>query len=182
MLTIEGDYPISVSLNSQGNHEYVLENYAASNTRLLRALNLFELSGHGVVPEINVDAAGELARIEAKLDIVLGLMGEWLASRDSLPPVRHLWLSVDKLAVVVTESFAEGETLSVELYPSAQLPRALRFLCAVDRLIEEPERTIMELSIRHPDGATVDDFERFVFLLHRRQLSPHIAPRIVDPR
>ena len=175
MLTIEGNYPVSVSVNSQGDHEHLLEDYAASNTQVLRALNLLELGGHGVGSETNTDAAGELARIEAKLDIVIDIMGEWLVSLRPLPPVHHLWFGVDKISVAVAEPFPAGETLSVELYPSAQLPRALRFLCTVTRLIEEPQRTIMELSIRYPDGPAIDEFERYVFLLHRRQLGRNVS-------
>jgi hypothetical protein len=170
MLTIEGDYPISITPISKDDLASTSAGYVASNVQLLRVLNLLALTGHGGVSEKNLDAGSDLVRVEAKIDIVLAMLGEWLVAQRPLPPVHHVWFSLDKLTVIVAEPLPQGQSVLVELYTSTHVPRPLRFPCTVDRSSEERGRTLMELSIERSEGPVVDELERYVFLLHRRQL------------
>jgi len=113
------------------------------------------------------DQTGEWQRLEAKLNIILQLLGQLLQNRQALPVRTDIRFSSDTLSWQVDTPPPPGSLLEVLLYPEDSVPLALRFtagivsvndhwLVADIRGLSEDERAI---------------WSRWVFRQHRRQVA-----------
>ncbi len=166
MLTIETDLPIGISIpdETQPNPD--------SNLYVIRSLNLLALGnrcdpGDSALLEGNYD----LARLEAKVDMLLAMVSSLVAEKSLLPPTRSVRFSAEALTVSVEESFAINQVVLVTLYPHPDLPHPLVFkatVTAANAAGVDPAGQL-ELTLEHPDPSVRDEFERYIFLRHRRE-------------
>lgn len=110
-------------------------------------------------------------RVEAKLDLMLSLLGEMLAGQRGLPAARPVRLGGDVLCIdgITDQPLpAAGEWLRVQLYLMPGIPRPL--MVAAEVLpTEAPDRLLLRLT-GLPE-TTQNLLERFVFRQHRRAIA-----------
>jgi len=110
-------------------------------------------------------------RVEAKLDLMLSLLGEMLAGQRGLPEARPVCLGGEVLCIdgIGDQPLpAVGAWLQVQLYLMPSIPRPL-VVSAEVLPTEAPERLLLRLT-GLPE-ATRDLLERFVFRQHRRAIA-----------
>jgi len=140
----------------------------ARNRELLSALLLCDEAAS----EVEEEAQGEhWHRLDAKLDLVLSLLGELLLQQRGMPPARRLRLAGEWLAIEACpgeELPAIGERLRLRLYLSPRIPRPLDLLA---RVSEKDETGLVRLQFDAIADATRDLLERHVFRQHRRAVA-----------
>ncbi len=110
-------------------------------------------------------------RVEAKLDLVLSLLGEMLARQQGLPTARRVCLGGEVLCIDGADNQplpAPGAWLRLRVYLMPSIPRPL--VVAAEVLPSEtPKRLLLRLA-GLPES-TRDLLERFVFRQHRRAIA-----------
>lgn len=135
---------------------------------LLRTIAQIEDAGDD--DERNADPA--LQRIDAKLNVLLELVGGMLQSRSSLPaPVDVRW-SRHGLALATRGPAEVGQAGLVRLQPATWLPQLLELPCAVIATAAQPARLWLRTD---PLPASLETaLERHLFRLHRRAIARRV--------
>lgn len=167
MLIIEASLPVAVSLPGQAPTGSVVP----GNLQLLRALNLLALGSHEHIDRSAPERANDMARIEAKLDMLLSLVGSLVTNNYPLPPAYPVQFSVELITVQFDQRFGLGDDVVVELYLSAEIPRPLILAARVSRAASASDRSSIAFETAPMDVAVRDEFERYIFLRHRRELA-----------
>lgn len=146
---------------------------SAGALQFLRSLNLLALGARADNSDPqNADSGHELARLEAKIDMLVAMVGSLVAAESNLPPVCRVSLSAETLQVDLVASVAPGAAVIVELYPSAELPRALRLPATVEQARPaDGGRLELTLKLGPLEASVSDELERYIFLRHRHELS-----------
>jgi hypothetical protein len=141
----------------------------------LRAMSALEESRD----EVEHHSPGELlnARIEAKLDLTLGLLGMLAAQREMIPPMQEVRWSRRGLRLKTREAMDVGSKIicSAYLLPTLPLP--------VDMPVEvvacEPSDSQFTCWLKLPDSAPAvqDGIERELFRRHRRLIAERRSAR-----
>jgi hypothetical protein len=145
----------------------------SANLQTLRALNLLELGGRSEYgdnpsPEVNHD----IARLEAKVDMLLSMIGLLVAEKSLLPPIRRVCFSVESISATLDSSARVGDAVVVAIYLNTELPRPLVLPAVVSSRIEVSDAAAdLAFDLAPLDAAVRDEFERYIFLRHRRKLA-----------
>ena len=110
-------------------------------------------------------------RVEAKLDLMLSLLGEMLAGQQGLPAARPMCLGGEVLCIdgISDQPLpAAGDWLRLQLYLMPSIPRPL-VVAAEVLSTETPNRLLLRLT--GLSETTQDLLERFVFRQHRRTIA-----------
>ena len=168
MLSIETEFP--VALIPAGDAEV---DFAAA-LQFLRSLNLLALGARADGGDAQtVESGHEFARLEAKIDMLVAMVGSLVAAESKLPPLCRVSLSAESLQINFTAELAPGAAMIVDLYPSAELPRVLRLPATVERANPtEPGRQDLSLRFGPLEPSVSDELERYIFLRHRHALAP----------
>ncbi len=136
---------------------------------LLRALSLIEETGEAEREDAD-PRSGELARVEAKLDLVLALLG-WVlrAQRPDLAPVALRWSRFGACVHAATAPSAHTGLLRVALDP--RLPQPLELPARLIACEPEGEGVRLWLRFDRLDPALESALERHVFRRHRRAVA-----------
>ncbi|MFN7550048.1 MAG: PilZ domain-containing protein [Pseudomonadota bacterium] len=142
---------------------------AARDLMLLRVLATMEDGAEGERDEGDARSA-EMARVEARLDLVLALLGALAAARaDTLPCASLRWSRLGARLILPAAPVAPGGVLRVPLDPRLPQPRELpaRLLAA------EPQGADWMAWLRFEalDAALETAVERHVFRRHRRAIA-----------
>jgi hypothetical protein len=101
------------------------------------------------------------------------MVGSLVAAESRLPPRCPVSLSAKSLQVSLATTLGPGATVVVEMYPSAELPRALRLPATVSQARASADgNQHLTLSFGPLDPSVSDELERYIFLRHRHALSP----------
>lgn len=168
MLSIETEIPVAVHASAGAE--------ADSNAALqfLRSLNLLALGTRADGGDAQHQESGhDLARLEAKIDMLVAMVGSLVAAESRLPPACRVSLSAESLEARLVTTLDVGAAVVVEMYPSAELPRALRLPATVNQARAASDGK-QDLTLRFGplDPAVSDELERYIFLRHRHALSP----------
>lgn len=151
-----------------------------ANLALLRGLATMESF---VPPESEAPAdaatAKALERVEAKLDLALGLLARLLAERGELPPALPVTLGTSRVSwrVAGLAELAPGSELLLQLYLSPRLPEPLRLWARVGQVQPGGAETLYEAELLERDVEFDEWLTRTLFRYHRRALqSRHAAP------
>jgi hypothetical protein len=167
MLSIETDIPVALLPVDSAEIDF------AAALQFLRSLNLLALGARADNGDAqNAESGHELARLEAKIDMLVAMVGSLVAKESNLPPLCRVSLSVESLQVNLAAGVAPGDAVIVDLYPSAELPRALRLPATVAGAHPaDGGRQHVSLKFGPLDPAVSDELERYIFLRHRHALS-----------
>ena len=111
--------------------------------------------------------ASELMRLDAKLNVIMQLLGQLLQSRQSPQAAVAIRFSSDTLAWRVAQAPAIGSRLQVSLYPDQTIPLALRFEARVLAVTDQ----WMEVDMHGLGEDEQASWSRWVFRQHRRQVA-----------
>jgi hypothetical protein len=109
----------------------------------------------------------ELMRIDAKLNIVMQLLGQLLQTRESSRPLVAIRFTSDTLAWQVEQPVPAGSLLQVTLSPDDSIPLAMTFTA---RVLGVSERW-MEVDMHGLSEDELAIWSRWVFRQHRRQVA-----------
>lgn len=168
MLSIETEIPVVVHAAAS------VEADPAAALQFLRSLNLLALGTRTDSGDTqNQESGHDLARLEAKIDMLVAMVGSLVAADSRLPPRCRVSLSAESLEVRLVTALGPGAAVVVEMYPSAELPRALRLPASVSETRAAGDGK-QDLTLRFGplDPSVSDELERYIFLRHRHALSP----------
>jgi len=170
MLTIDATVPVSISESGSAPE-------ASTTLQVLRALNLLTLGHRSELAEAqNPDAGHDIARLEAKIDMLIAMVGALVTDHSGLPAPRPVRFNAESLEVNLDRAFAIGARVVVALYPNPDLPRPLILPGTVDGACQRDDGShdiTLTYSVDNPQLR--DEFERYVFLCHRQSLGRQAA-------
>lgn len=172
-IVFHGDLPVGWSPVENDPPEADLVGLSESNATLLRLFTILDEYASEPV-DGNQDMQQAFARLDAKLSLVLELVGEVLARQLELPPPSQLALS--ELGVQWIESSpktlpAPGQRAYVDLYLKPDFPRPLRFFTqlAVNGRTERGVRFVARF--RGLSEEVRDGLAKLIFRHHRRMIA-----------
>jgi hypothetical protein len=126
-----------------------------------------------VAHNMDAETANELFRIDAKLNIIMQLLGQVLQNRQPLPAATTIRFSSDSLAwQVAAPPPSVGSRMQISLYPDPGIPLAITFTARV-REVAEPW---MEVDMHGLHEEELAIWSRWVFRQHRRQIAQARLP------
>lgn len=132
----------------------------------LRAILALELSS-GEKVEQDPGVAHELQRLEIKLDLLSGLIAQFIAEQSVRPPRREVRLGAEGLGWSGDPCAAVGSLVLVSVFLSSRYPQPVQLPARV--VAQQGERTDVQY-VDLPE-ALHEDLERLLFLYHRRQVA-----------
>ena len=138
------------------------------------------LQAHAVFEELprlpNEDPAHtthELIRLEAKLDLVLSLMGKLLSNRIGLPPnhpviFRAMSLEWGGSAVATIQ---HGETGIIDVYANPQVPLPVKLPGRIAKSTKRNGNTWLLIRFQNLSPIVSEGLEKLIFRHHRRQVA-----------
>ena len=107
-----------------------------SNLQVIRSLNLLALGSRTETGDsIAVEGNHDIARLEAKVDILLSIVGSLVAAKLSLPPLHPVRFSVESVTVDLDRRYTVGQSVVVELNPNPELPHPLVLAARVGEIM-----------------------------------------------
>lgn len=141
---------------------------ASANLRLLNALNILEDSSQD--SEKLPQGLLEPPHLEAKLDLMLGMLGELLQQQATFPEALSVILSANGLAVehISTETLPiAGDLLRMRLFLDTRYPQALLLYGTVSSVLEAG----FTLEFHGLSEAVQEQLDKLIFRQHRRAIA-----------
>lgn len=113
------------------------------------------------------EAGAEWMRVDAKLNVIMQLLGQLLQATQPLPPFVDIRFTSDTLAWQVQQSPPPGSLIEVAIYPEAFLPLAVNFVARVQANAEH----WMEVDMHGLSEEQLAIWSRWIFRQHRRQIA-----------
>ena len=141
---------------------------ASANLRLLNALNVLEDTPQDL--EKFPQGISESTHLDAKLDLVLGMLGELLHQQAKIPEASLLTVSAHALSLAEVKVAAlpvVGELLHMRVFLDTRYPQALALFGTVS--LATPTGFTLEI---HDLGEQVQEqLDRLIFRQHRRAIA-----------
>lgn len=145
--------------------------FSEKNERLLRVALLSDEHQPERVDE-EAGHPGELLRIESKLDLVLELLSELLATSGAALHTRSVHLTARGLEWVEPGPVPAADSMViVSLLPDPGLPRPLSFSARVLQVSPEAQGSRVRVQFEVAGDAATELLERLIFRHHRRQVA-----------
>lgn len=123
----------------------------------------------GREPEENrYEMSQEWQRLDAKVNLLLQWVGQWISSTQGMPESQPLRLSEQGIELDVPFAVNVGENLLLQVYLNAQFPQPLKLPCEVFAVQHTPAGTHMVASFVGLNSEVHDLIEKFIFRHHRR--------------
>lgn len=163
--------PVSWRLLDNTSNKDELAGLNEGNATLLRMLALFD-DAPTESKDADPETAQELARLDAKLSLMLDLVAEVLAHHSSMPKAVPVSISEHGLQWQDSQSPDPGQLLFVEIYLKPTLPRPLRAHAVVVAVKSDKTGTVNIVArFRGMDDTTRDDLAKMIFRHHRRLIA-----------
>jgi len=114
------------------------------------------------------EADTEWGRVDAKLNVIMQLLGQLLQARQPLPPPVAIRFTSDTLAWQVAQAPPPGSLIQVAIYPEAFLPLAVTFVAQVRTTNAEHW---MEVDMHGLSEEQLAIWSRWIFRQHRRLIA-----------
>ncbi len=147
--------------------------YESALTRLNAILTVGEALA-SELPDEGSPRTQDLVRLEARLNLLLAMVGELLAAQRPRPAARAVRLGGSWVEWEDPHPPAVGETLAVELYLNPSLPDAVT-LPAVVAAVNRPGSGQATVHATFPDlpPNVRNALEKLIFRWHRRRVAEH---------
>lgn len=137
-------------------------------------------SAHKEAVEESAEVMKEITRLDAKLNLLLELVGDLLVSIQPLPGPVPVHLTARAVTWVARQSSSPGTRGEVHIYLNPELPRPVCLPGTVREALPVSDGTRMVVEF-DPMPAGLDDLlEKFVFQWHRRQVADRRRGRSSD--
>lgn len=144
-----------------------IEHWQHANISLLHALATVEAMPGDREKELG-PAAKAYEQLEAKVDVMLEMLGRLLAERMETPPEHPIILRANSLEWLDTNAPEPGREIVICLYLSPKLPQPLTLTASVQSCAQEGDSTRVHSAFTHLNAELTDWLERTVFRYHRR--------------
>lgn len=144
-----------------------IEHWQHANIALLHALATIEVVPTDREKELG-PAAKAYERLEAKVDVMLDMLGRLLAERIETPPEHPITLRANGLEWLDTTAPVPGREIVICLYLSPKLPQSLTLIANVQSCVQEGGSTRVQCVFTHLNTELTEWLERTVFRYHRR--------------
>lgn len=149
-----------------------LDHLNQETARVLQAMAVFEEAPR----ELNADpgqAGHELQHLEAKVDVLLSLVGTLLAERRSTVAEHSLVLRAGSVewAGPATAGLEAGDTGHMLIYANPMLPLPLRLAARVVGTTDRNGTRWLLTRFEHQSTAVENGMEKLIFRRHRRQVA-----------
>lgn len=121
----------------------------------------------------------DLARVETKLNLLLGLVGQLVAVHFPLPPLKTVKLNPIGVEWMADEALHPGDYGLVEIYFNARCPRPLIFPGKVDRVETTAVGHRVIIQFFELGESIRERLEKIIFRHHRRSVA--LARRRASP-
>lgn len=140
------------------------------NAETLRALLSLE---HGVAekPDEDPRIVQELQRLEGKIDLLLGLVSQFILKDQPLPAAAKCRIGGQGLEWTGDDSPDVGEVILVTLVLNPRYPCPVSLPASVTQVLAVPEGHQIKAEFLPMPEDVQDRLERFVFLHHRKQVA-----------
>ncbi len=152
--------------------EAELQHLEQANLTVLHTLFALDIHAgdHGDDPMALANAT-ELKRLDFKVSLLLGLVGQLLAHQQALPPERSLALTVRDLSWHVATPPPLGALLRLELYCNLSYPRPLILHTQVSEIVPHESDHQIKAAFYPISSPMNEALERYIFLQHRRNVA-----------
>ncbi|OUS10627.1 hypothetical protein A9Q90_00675 [Gammaproteobacteria bacterium 54_18_T64] len=148
------------------------------NSRFLKALAALNEDAPEAAEEIPQTAA-ELQRLDLKLNLLLEIVGQLLASQRTLPAPTQVRLGSAGIEWVAEDCPPSGVQVCLEVYLRSDLPSPLKFYGLAVPVGEvqgsSPSGTRVQVRFVGLNSTLQDDLEKFIFRRHRRSIAQRQA-------
>jgi len=149
-----------------------VEHINMETARALQALSVFEEAPR----DSGADSAGsslELGHLEAKIDVLLSLVGRLVGNQFGTPPLRSLVLRSDSVewSSDRQDESATGDTGYLTIYPNSMLPLSLRLAARIVGTVERSGVRWFLARFEALSAPVCTGMEKLVFRRHRRQIA-----------
>lgn len=122
------------------------------------------------------EVSHELQRVEAKLDLLLQWLGQWVATTQGVPPEVPVVLSESGLSVILANSgrasvIEVGLGLLFHVYLDKHYPQALHLPAEVYSVEQTPAGCLVVVRFAGLHTDVYDLIEKFIFREHRRRIA-----------
>lgn len=121
--------------------------------------------------EEHVPLSQEMMRIEAKVNLLLALVGQLFTLHYPQPPARPIKLTPHGVEWVSGDGAGHGEYGVVELYLSPRCPRPLVFPGTVIHVGALPGGHVIQIEFAGMSEASRERLEKIIFRHHRRSVA-----------
>ena len=144
------------------------------NSRFLKALAALSESAPEAGEELPQTAA-ELQRLDLKLNLLLEIVGELLASQRTLPVPTKVKLGHTGIEWLTEDYPPSGTQVCIDVYLRSELPSPLKFygLAVMADSDNGPASGGKRVQVRFVglNAALQDELEKFIFRRHRRSIA-----------
>ncbi len=149
-----------------------VEHINMETARALQALSVFEEAPRDSAGD-SAGSAVDLSHLEAKIDVLLSLVGRLVGNQFGVPPLRSLVLRSNSVewASGNQDKSAAGDTGYLTIYPNSMLPLSLRL---AGRIVGTVERSGVRWFLARFEALSAPvctGMEKLVFRRHRRQIA-----------
>lgn len=159
----EGHVPLAWQHHPAGHKEGAVLQANADVLRIITALDEHALAGH---PD-EAEHGQELMRLEAKLDLILDLLGQVLQRDTVMPACTAVRLSASGIEWAGTALPKAGEQVDIEVFLDERYPRPLRLSAEVIGVVHSQCHARLAIG----DSEVRDALEKFIFRHHRRSIA-----------
>lgn len=150
-----------------------LDNANHETARALQALAVYEDTPHEPVTDSGHHGNPELLNLQAKVDVLLSLVGRLIADQAGQPPRHSMilraqsieWYGPDQVGI------GPGETGYAMIYANPVLPLPLRLPGRVVGSVERGGSRWLQTRFEHLTPAVAGGLEKMLFRRHRRQIA-----------
>ena len=153
------------------------------NSRFLKALAALN-EGPPEAGEELPQTAAELQRLDLKLNLLLEMVGELLASQRTLPAPTKVKLGHAGIEWLAEKHPPSGAQICIDVYLRSELPSPLKFhgLAVIADSEKTSTNTGKRVQVRFAglNPTLQDDLEKFIFRRHRRSIAQRqigVAPQ-----
>ncbi len=177
-LTFTGRLPLAWRELPALPDETELQHLEQANLNVLHTLFALEIHAgdHGDDPTALANAT-ELKRLDFKVSLLLGLVGQLLAYQQATPPEHPLTLTVCDLSWRVATSPPPGALLRLELYCNLSYPRPLILHARISDVVSIESDNQIKATFLAISAPLHEALERYIFLQHRRNIASHRSNR-----
>jgi hypothetical protein len=149
-----------------------------NNEEVLRFIGVLD-EYPGEIGDEHAPIAHELARVETKLNLLLGLVGQLLTVHFPLPPLKTVKLNPIGIEWLEDQGLRPGEVGIVEIYLNPRCPRPLTFAGKVDRVESTGGGYRIMVQFEPLSTSVQERLEKTIFRHHRRSVA--LARRLASP-
>jgi len=167
-ISFQATAPVDWSIIQSFPVESTQSQTGSANLRLLNALNIIEEAPQEF--EKSSQALTESAHLDAKLDLILGMLGELLHQQAKIPETSAVTVSAHVLSVSGVKSAllpVQGELLRVRLFLDTRYPQALVLYGTVSSVTG----TSFSLDLCHLGALVQEQLDKLIFRQHRRAIA-----------